>query len=1216
MEKEELTSVLLRMTSVLDFAKKNLRLTSDPKLHFRSITLTQLHSSNLPIPSTDITYWSIYSNVFDFPSDVPILIPLGELRKALRLQPQNIANLINFLVSKLEKLVRSQSTRKALIDREYEEIGTDDSSPPSLKNLNPIHPSNSFASQLRGFGQRVPSTLLNGAADLVGVRGSHKAPKGPSREILNCVRVLTRILPLLLEEACPSIDPSTPNPPSFNLHPTPNPSQEPTKPADKVYWINNLLWGTELDPSPKAHQDLSNDPLPPSRPQFVIDEDEDEPETARLVEPKLPHPLAPSPNPLPSSDRPRVLSEARPPLLATLIETILDLLFLPGLTIPVGTTLNSTSRYPIWTGGIGSSQIPPDHSQSHNSAKVEVLRLLLVVLSKPLYSAPHLYSTFSPSVKHIIGSLDDQDPLRAVLSSPNPSFTYLSTKTSKPLLLALLCSLINTSLAPTKNAFSSPANAFSTLANGLGRMTQGKMGFVTPTPSESAQPGSVNGSPSSRRTSLAGNNSTPHYGGASTTAISEGLPGWCAAVLSVLLLPDPANVGQSEVCSPTPTEFNGLKAAQQTSSDHTNRPETNGFRTYLSKLHRPTDLSFLIDNILVILMKPMTVTSQLLASESVVGSSTLTNSFLNYGCGLSEAMLLLYLSLDCNPRLISYLISTQKISTVMIALTFICLEQKDNPKPKIGLVKLCAVTLQLLTASERKELSHLINSKVELPIGIRAQYSVPGTLADFLIVSICSVIFSAAQVSHSNQQGFSNGGTSKSEQVNSEIGFATTYTPLVLTFTNLSPYIKDLSSSASTRLCQLFLLFSTPGFLLSEEGNVRLLYYVLETFNNIIHYQMPDNPHLIYSIIKVHQRFENLATFTLHEGLKEIDRVKQRRQQFPKLSTRSPHDPTSPKASLLGSRRGSIGEDDGISKVDSQHSTFGNDDHQSQEEVEEELRTLRVSATDKKGKGKMTDQVRKSSLNVPLSSSSCSSEPFQVIESRKSSVVFSNSGSGSWTDLNQFVDSPTKAAQAIGKNGFIPTESWVASWRDSLPLDTIQIMLSELKPKVMREGLSKLDLKPDPQAINLLKSATLIGILPKAPKRSKRGRRFELISSKSIGSGGLGWIGSFVWSLIFIKDSNSIMGTYFSGGGNQHGGGTGNHPDGSSIINYHHSHQLKIRLFGVKILPRRSSSLVLGLFKPFSSATSNPNSTPSFIQPNLGSTTSVADPINQPGTHE
>lgn len=168
----------------------------------------------------------------------------------------------------------------------------------------------------------------------------------------------------------------------------------------------------------------------------------------------------------------------------------------------------------------------------------------------------------------------------------------------------------------------------------------------------------------------------------------------------------------------------------------------------------------------------------------------------------------------------------------------------------------------------------------------------------------------------------------------------------------------------------------------------------------------------------------------------------------------------------------------------------------------------------------------------------------------------------------------------------------------------------------MREGLSKLDLKPDPQAINLLKSATLIGILPKAPKRSKRGRRFELISSKSIGSGGLGWIGSFVWSLIFIKDSNSIMGTYFSGGGNQHGGGTGNHPDGSSIINYHHSHQLKIRLFGVKILPRRSSSLVLGLFKPFSSATSNPNSTPSLIQPNLGSTTSVADPINQPGTHE
>ncbi|KAI9630904.1 hypothetical protein KEM48_013482 [Puccinia striiformis f. sp. tritici PST-130] len=164
------------------------------------------------------------------------------------------------------------------------------------------------------------------------------------------------------------------------------------------------------------------------------------------------------------------------------------------------------------------------------------------------------------------------------------------------------------------------------------------------------------------------------------------------------------------------------------------------------------------------------------------------------GGQLIEGLMILQLSLESNTRLISHLISTGKIVSIMISLIFICLEQKDSISPKSGLVKLCAITLQLLTSQDRKELAHLINSKVDLPVGIRAQYSVP-----------------------------------------------------------------DLNSLSSNSLSKLFLILSTPSFLLKEESNVKLLYYVLECFNNIIHYQMPDNPHLIYSIIKVHQRIESLS---------------------------------------------------------------------------------------------------------------------------------------------------------------------------------------------------------------------------------------------------------------------------------------------------------------------------------------------------------------------
>jgi hypothetical protein len=184
---------------------------------------------------------------------------------------------------------------------------------------------------------------------------------------------------------------------------------------------------------------------------------------------------------------------------------------------------------------------------------------------------------------------------------------------------------------------------------------------------------------------------------------------------------------------------------------------------------------------------------------------------------------------------VSHLIATGKIASLMIALTFICLEQKDSPKPKTGLVKLCAITLQLLTTHDRKELSHIVNSKVDLPVGIRAQYSVPGTLADFLIVSICSVIFSTSSqlatpstpthnAAHNNPQDADNG---------VDANFNTIYTPLVLALTNLSPFLKDLTPAASSRLSQLFLFFSSPGFLLREDGNVKLLYYVLEIFNKL-----------------------------------------------------------------------------------------------------------------------------------------------------------------------------------------------------------------------------------------------------------------------------------------------------------------------------------------------------------------------------------------------
>ncbi|KAI9630903.1 hypothetical protein KEM48_013481 [Puccinia striiformis f. sp. tritici PST-130] len=229
-------------SSVFKFAKKNLGL-----FHLRILDT-----------GLTITPYSISLRMSH-------LISINELRKVVRLQPQNMITLTKILVSKLDKLTTNN---------------------------------NSFTNQLKGFS------------------------KSPLREILNCVRVLTRILPLLMEEAA-SNDPTSPTSTSFSTH---EGNSNNKSHNEKAVWINNLLWGTQQQDS-KAEEDLQ-------RSQFVLDEDD------QMIKIRLKH----------------TTNEDKPALMVTLIDTILDLLFLPGVCVPAAIMTNSqsgssTSRYPIWTEG-------------------------------------------------------------------------------------------------------------------------------------------------------------------------------------------------------------------------------------------------------------------------------------------------------------------------------------------------------------------------------------------------------------------------------------------------------------------------------------------------------------------------------------------------------------------------------------------------------------------------------------------------------------------------------------------------------------------------------------------------------------------------------------------------------------------------------------------------------------------------------------------------
>jgi hypothetical protein len=99
------------------------------------------------------------------------------------------------------------------------------------------------------------------------------------------------------------------------------------------------------------------------------------------------------------------------------------------------------------------------------------------------------------------------------------------------------------------------------------------------------------------------------------------------------------------------------------------------------------------------------------------------------------------------------------------------------------------------------------------------------------------------------------------------------YPALIIALSNVAPYLQKLNVSSSARLTQLFASFSSPAFLLSDEGHPRLLFFLLEAFNSIISYHLTENPHTIYAILTAHKSFEDLATFTLSKGLREVRRI-------------------------------------------------------------------------------------------------------------------------------------------------------------------------------------------------------------------------------------------------------------------------------------------------------------------------------------------------------
>ncbi|OAL73653.1 hypothetical protein A7D00_1681 [Trichophyton violaceum] len=225
-----------------------------------------------------------------------------------------------------------------------------------------------------GSLSNLETLLLAICSRLVALRHHPSFPDAelaPAKDALNCIRILTRLLPYIYE-------------------------------ADNLEeWEDEFFWRRRRKMSRKAQ--LSSRVLFDESRSQEEDDDEGGVQTGR-----------------------RGLSEEDfedvKPLAEELLDTLLDLLFFSGFTIPQIPPSKGKVVYSIWQSGVGCNTAMGSNKELESN-RTEVLRLLLTMTGQSMYMQPSLL------------------PVKGV-----KSLTYLVTCGDKKLVMSLLCSLLNTTI--------------------------------------------------------------------------------------------------------------------------------------------------------------------------------------------------------------------------------------------------------------------------------------------------------------------------------------------------------------------------------------------------------------------------------------------------------------------------------------------------------------------------------------------------------------------------------------------------------------------------------------------------------------------------------------------------------------------------------------------------------------------------------------------------
>jgi hypothetical protein len=198
----------------------------------------------------------------------------------------------------------------------------------------------------------------------------------------------------------------------------------------------------------------------------------------------------------------------------------------------------------------------------------------------------------------------------------------------------------------------------------------------------------------------------------------------------------------------------------------------------------------------------------------------------------------------------------------------------------------------------------------------------------------------------------------------------------------------------------------------------------LEIFNSVIAYHPSDNPNLVYALVRAHRTFEDLGTFTLARGLRDVRRIQlamEEQSHDTKGKSRAAEEeydqPHQEKQRLL-ERENALG----IS---------------SREQSADNLTEVRVIPRDH-DQQEPAGHVEGIPSSHPLVSPSIEQAMFSSSPTAVSEKVRGKMRERRSTSLESDNSLDRATATAVGWNGFVPTQEWVRTshrYKVEMPAD-------------------------------------------------------------------------------------------------------------------------------------------------------------------------------------